>query len=98
MRKQFDSKVSLQMSLYDTKSTKRVYAEPALAIKVMKHCRGYLPMKSRDHLSVEGRGSQPAYISKLASPLDAYAIGFMGGCGTASYCVYFWLPAESMRI
>jgi hypothetical protein len=37
-------------------------------------------------------------IIMLAKPPELYAMGFSGGCGTASYCVYFCVPVESMRI
>lgn len=39
-----------------------------------------------------------AHISKLCKPPDEYAIGFIGGWGIASNCVYCWVPEESMRI
>lgn len=37
-------------------------------------------------------------MSKLESPEDAYAMGFIGGCGLASNCVYVCVPAASIRI
>lgn len=38
------------------------------------------------------------YVNRLARPVDAYAMGFIGGCGWASNWVYVCEPAASMRI
>ena len=46
----------------------------------------------------EPRRDRARYISRLARPVDAYAMGFIGGCGCASNCVYVCEPAASMRI
>ena len=49
-------------------------------------------------LTLSDPSHSTTYISRLASPVDAYAMGFIGGWGVASNCVYFWLPYSSMRI
>ena len=54
--------------------------------------------KARTRIRARGVRAQPNYMSRLASPFDAYAMGFIGGCGCASNCVYFCVPAASIRI